>query len=68
MASAASSSTIQSLPGPGVFHMWIEPLALALASSLPSGLNATPFTVEPACRGAKAGRPVAGFHSETVPF
>ena len=41
-----------------------------LASSLPSGLNATPNTPPwgpVAWRGAPTGWPVAGFHSRTVP-
>ena len=46
------------------------PSAPALASSLPSGLNATPVTPPwalVAWRGAPAGWPVAGFHNRTVP-
>jgi hypothetical protein len=40
----------------------------ALASTLPSGLNATPLTSwAPAWRGAPAGCLVTGFHSRTVP-
>ena len=51
------------------FHSRTVPSPPPLASSLPSGLNATPDTPfwALACRGAPAGRPVAGFHSRTVP-
>ena len=40
-----------------------------LASSLPSGLNATPYTPHRALawRIVPTRRPVAGFHSRTVP-
>ena len=52
------------------FHSRTVPSAPALASSLPSGLNATPYTPSwrwSAWRGAPTGWPVAGFHSRTVP-
>ena len=51
------------------FHSRTVPSASALASSSPSGLNATPFTPYPiaAGRGVPMGCPVAGFHSRTVP-
>ena len=51
------------------FHSRTVPSPPALASSLPSGLNATPYTPcrALACRGAPTARPVAGFHSRTVP-
>ena len=42
-------------------------MASALASSFPSGLNATACTALPACSGEPDGRPEAGFHSRTVP-
>ena len=52
------------------FHSRTVPSASALASSLPSGLNATartPFGLLVAWRGAPTGWPVARFHSRTVP-
>ncbi len=51
------------------FHSRTVPSPPALASSLPLGLNATPYTLcwALACRGAPTARPVAGFHSRTVP-
>ena len=53
------------------FHSRTVPSPPALASSLPSGLNATAITPpsgpEPVRSGAPTGRPVAGFHSRTVP-
>ena len=52
-------------------HNRTVPSASALASSLPSGLNATPFTPRPGrrCRpgGCATGWPVAGSHNRTVP-
>ena len=46
------------------------PSAPALASILPSGLNATSVTPPwvTVWRGEPKGWPVAGFHSRTVPF
>ena len=48
-----------------------EPSPPVLASSLPSGLNATALkplsALALAGRGAPAGRPVTGFHSRTYP-
>ncbi len=52
------------------FHNCTVPLEPALASNLPSGLNATPDTLLSALvarRGVPTGWPVAGFHSRTVP-
>ena len=53
------------------FHSRTVPSASALASSVPSGLNATPGTPNRgllvAWRGAPTGWPVAGFHSRTMP-
>jgi hypothetical protein len=46
------------------------PPVSAVASSLPSGLNATLGTgwwVLEACRGEPTALPVAGFHNRTVP-
>ena len=51
-------------------HSRTVPSAPALASSLPTGLNATantPYPVLAMWRGVPAGRPAAGFHSRTVP-
>ena len=52
-------------------HSRTVPSVSALASSLPSGLNATPFTQRTGAgdgtEGAPTGWPVAGFHSRTVP-
>ena len=51
------------------FHSRTMPSAPAVASSLPSGLNATPNTLPPepvsAGRGAPTGCPVTGFHNRT---
>src|SRR5260370_16344989 len=50
------------------FHSRIVPSPPVLASSLPSGLNATPNTPHLALAWrAVTRRPVAGFHSRTVP-
>src|SRR5690242_12161131 len=51
------------------FHNRTVPSSPPLASSVPSGLNATPYTLcwPLACRGAPTARPVAGFHSRTAP-
>ena len=53
------------------FHSRTLPSVSALASSLPSGLNAAPGTpyrkLLVAWMGATAERPVAGCHSHTVP-
>ena len=53
------------------FHNRTVPSLSALASSLPSGLNATPTTtLEPrpvAWTGVRTAWPVAGFHNRTVP-
>ena len=51
------------------FHSRTVPSASALASSLPPGLNATPYTpkMAPVWWDGPTGRPVAGFHSRTVP-
>src|SRR5205807_2312517 len=44
-------------------------LPSSLASSLPSGLNASPYTPAGSFwRGAPTGWPVSGFHSRTVPL
>ena len=51
-------------------HSRTVPSPPALASSVPSGLNATPHTLYRALvarRGAPTGSLVAGFHSRTVP-
>ena len=56
-------------PVPG-FQSRTVPSLSALASILPSGLNATAFTppqVRGGSRGAPMGWPVPGFHSRTVP-
>src|SRR5215471_9648710 len=52
------------------FHSRTVPSPLALAGSLPSGLNATPGTPlrAPVRMGAPTRWPVAGFHSRTVPL
>ena len=51
------------------FHNRTMPSASPVASSLPSGLNATPNTLPPelisAARGAPTGCPVTGFHNRT---
>ena len=51
------------------FHSRTVPSPSELASSVPSGLNATPYTPHRALawRVLPTGRPVAGFHSRTVP-
>ena len=52
------------------FHSRTAPPPSALASSVPSGLNATaetPLKGMVAAIGAPTGWPVAGFHSRTVP-
>ena len=49
-----------------MFHSLTAPLASALAS-LPSGLNATPFTALPACSGEPDGWPLARFQTRTEP-
>ena len=49
------------------YHSRTVPSASALASRLPLGLNATPFTALPACSGEWAGWPVAGCHIRMVP-
>src|SRR5215475_11557981 len=51
------------------FHSRMVPSPPALASSLPSRLNATPYgpITAPVWRVLPAGRPVDGFHSRTVP-
>ena len=52
-------------------HSRTVPSPAPLASSLPSGLNATAAVPslgpEPIWTGAPTGRPVAGFHSRIVP-
>jgi hypothetical protein len=51
------------------FHSRTVPSSPPVASSVPSGLNATPYTPcwALAWGGAPTARPVAGFHSRTVP-
>ena len=52
-------------------HNRTVPSASALASSLPSGLNATPSTPPPlglAARIVRSAWPVAGSHNRTVPL
>jgi hypothetical protein len=53
-----------------VFHSRTVPSPSALASRVPSGLNATadtPLGPEPVAMDAPTGWPVAGSHSRTVP-
>ena len=52
------------------FHARTVPSPSPVASSLPSGLNATactPYTLLVVAWRVATGRPVAGFHSRTVP-
>ena len=68
LVSAARDLTSWPVAG---FHSWTVPSSSALASSLPSRLNATSFTpptaLVSAWRGDPTGRPLDTSHSRTVP-